>query len=221
MTHILPPTPASVALAAEVLRAGGVVAFPTDTVYGLGAAASQEEAVRALYEIKGRPEAKAIPLLLADAGDLPQVAQDVPPLAERLAADWWPGPLTLVLPARPEIPEVVRSGGATVAVRVPDHGLARDLIRAVGQPLATTSANRSGAPEARTAAEVVQQLGGRVEWVIDGGESPGGRPSTVVDVTVHPPVVRRWGAIAPEALAPLLQAAERAGRGGRSRRPPR
>ncbi len=205
--RLLPASdPATIPLAAEALRCGAVVAFPTDTVYGLGAAVFREEAVQALYEIKGRPEGKAIPLLLASAGDLPRVALCVPPGAERLVRRYWPGPLTLVLPARPEIPAVVRAGGPTVAVRVPDHPVARALIEAVGTPLATTSANRSGAPEALTAHEVIEQLGDGVTWVIDGGRSPGGIPSTVIDLTVDPPVIRRQGAIAGEEL--LAQLAE-------------
>jgi len=212
-TRILPAGDSeSIAVAAAALRRGEVVAFPTDTVYGLGAEMSQEAAVQALYEIKGRPEGKAIPLLLASADDLEQVAASVPPRAARLVQAFWPGPLTLVLEARPEVPVVVRAGGHTVAVRVPDHPEARALIEALCAPLATTSANRSGAPEARTAIEVVQQLGNRVRWVIDGGRSPGGRPSTVVDMTVDPPAIRRVGAIAEEALRPYLSSEVRSSR---------
>lgn len=203
-TRILPPTPGSIDLAAEALRRGEVVAFPTDTVYGIGAATFCEAAVQALYEVKGRPEVKAIPLLLAQVGDLGKVVSDVPIAAWQLARRYWPGPLTLVLEARPEIPAVVRAGGHTVAVRVPDHPVARALIEAVGAPLATTSANRSGAVEAKTAAEVLAQLGRGVRWIIDGGRSPGGTPSTVVDLTVDPPLIRRVGAIPEEELRPLL-----------------
>ncbi|MCL6429992.1 MAG: threonylcarbamoyl-AMP synthase [Anaerolineae bacterium] len=205
---ILPADVASVAFAAEALRRGEVVAFPTDTVYGVGAALFHERAIRALYEIKGRPEAKAIPLLLADPTGLERVAARVPPLAERLVQRFWPGGLTLVVEARPELPEVLLGGGRTVAVRVPDHPIARALIRAVGAPLATTSANRSGEPEALTAAEVIGQLGRGVRWVIDGGRSPGGKPSTVVDLSTDPPVIRRVGAIPADELLPVLMGAE-------------
>ena len=191
-------------MAAAALRAGEVVGFPTDTVYGIGAAVFHERAVQALYDIKGRPEGKAIPLLLADAADLPQVAACVPPGAERLIARYWPGALTVVVPARPEVPAVVRAGGATVAVRVPNDATARALIRAVGAPLATTSANISGQREAHTAREVLEQLGAGVRWVLDGGQSPGGVVSTVVDLTISPPVVRRRGAVAEEAVMALL-----------------
>ncbi|MDI7276332.1 MAG: peptide chain release factor N(5)-glutamine methyltransferase [Anaerolineae bacterium] len=207
---VLPADPGSIAFAAEALRRGEVVAFPTDTVYGLGAALFRESAIRALYEIKGRPEVKAIPLLLADAADLGGVVAHVPPLAAGLVRRYWPGPLTLVMQAGPEVPQAVLAGGSTVAVRVPDHPVARALIRAVGAPLATTSANRSGAPEALTASEVVEQLGHGARWVIDGGRSPGGRPSTVVDLSVEPPAIRRPGAVPVEELLPLLKCGEEA-----------
>jgi release factor glutamine methyltransferase len=205
VTWVLPASdPAAVALAAGALRRGEVVAFPTDTVYGLGAAVFSQEGVRALYEVKGRPEAKAIPLLLADPVDVATVAAEVPPAAVRLMERFWPGGLTLVLPARPEVPAVVRAGGATVAVRVPGHPVARALIQAVGAPLATTSANRSGAPEALTAGEALRQLGSRLRWLLDGGPSPAGRASTVVDLSVEPPAVRRHGAIADDEIRALL-----------------
>ncbi len=204
VTWVLPARdPAAIALAAEALQRGEVVALPTDTVYGLGAAVFHEAAVQALYEVKGRPEAKAIPLLLGDPGDVVAVAREVPPVAERLMARFWPGPLTLVLPARAEVPAVVRAGGPTVAVRVPDHTAARALIQAVGAPLAVTSANRSGAPDALATGEVLRQLGSRLHWLLDGGRSPGGRASTVVDVSVEPPAIRRHGPI-PDALIEAL-----------------
>lgn len=205
VTWVLPASdPAAVAVAAEALQRGEVVAFPTDTVYGVGAAVFQQEGVRALYEVKGRPEAKAIPLLLADPEDVGKVAVRVPPVAMQLMERFWPGALTLVLPARPEVPAVVRAGGATVAVRVPNHAVALALIAAVGAPVATTSANRSGAPEALTAEQVLRQLGSRLRWLLDGGRSPAGQASTVVDVSVEPPVIRRHGAIADEEIEPLL-----------------
>lgn len=205
VTWVLPARDsAAIALAAEALQRGEVVALPTDTVYGLGAAVFHEAAVQALYEVKGRPEAKAIPLLLGDPGDVAAVAREVPPVAERLMARFWPGPLTLVLPARAEVPAIVRAGGPTVAVRVPDHTAARALIQAVGAPLAVTSANRSGAPDALAAGEVLRQLGSRLHWLLDGGRSPGGRASTVVDVSVEPPAIRRHGPIPDERIEALF-----------------
>ncbi len=205
-THLLPAdAPQCIAVAAEALRQGEIVALPTDTVYGLGAAVFQPQAVQALYEVKGRPEAKAIPLLLASPAGLSRIVAGVPPVAERLVRAFWPGPLTIVMEAHPQVPAAVLSGGHTVALRVPDHPIARALIEAVGAPLATTSANRSGRTEALTAIQVVEQLGKGVRWVLDGGRSPGGRPSTVVDLSVEPPAIRRQGAVSEQALATVMQ----------------
>lgn len=205
-THVLPADdPDCIGVAAAALRRGELVAFPTDTVYGLGADLGQPAAIEALYAVKGRPEAKAIPLLLADPADLGRVAAAIAPAAARLAERFWPGPLTLVVQAQPDMPPAVLAGGRTVAVRVPDHPVARALIEADGAPLPTTSANRSGAPETLTAVEVLAQLGRGVWWVIDGGRSPGGTPSTVVDLTTDPPALRRVGALGPEAVLPWLE----------------
>jgi L-threonylcarbamoyladenylate synthase len=192
--------PAAVAVAVELLRAGGVVAFPTDTVYGLGAHAAIAAAVAALYEVKERPAEKAIPLLLSSADDLPQVADPVPDLAWRLAARFWPGALTLVLPKGPAVIEAV-SAGAGVAVRVPDYPPLQALIRELGVPLAVTSANLSGAPSPVTARDVVTQLNGRVPLVLDGGPCRGGVSSTVLDLTTDPPRILRSGALAAEIQA--------------------
>lgn len=184
-----------VAAAAALLRAGELVAFPTDTVYGVGAVVWDAAAVARLYTAKLRALDKAIPVLLADAADLALVARMAPPAAIRLAERFWPGPLTLIVPALSSIPAEVTAGGDTVAVRVPDHPLTRALIRAAGAPLATTSANLSGQPSPITAAEVVAQLGDRIAVILDGGRCPGGVPSTLVDVTGEHPVVLRPGPI--------------------------
>ena len=167
--------------AVAVLRSGGLVAFPTDTVYGLGALVGDAEAVELIYRAKDRPIEKAIPILLGEAGDMTAVSSEIPAAAHRLAARFWPGPLTLVIPKHPSLPDSV-SATATVGVRVPDHAIARELLRAAG-PMAVTSANISGAPSPSTAAEVLDQLGGRITLIIDGGITPGGVPSTVVDCT--------------------------------------
>ncbi len=179
--------------AAGLLRAGELVAFPTDTVYGVGAIAWDRRAVAKLYTAKLRSPDKAIPLLLADVDDLDLVAAAVSPAARRLAQRFWPGPLTLVLPRAGAVPDEVTAGGATVAVRVPDHPMARALIRLAGAPLATTSANLSGQPSPVTAAEVAAQLAGRVALILDGGRCPGGVPSTLVDVTGETPRILRPG----------------------------
>ncbi len=188
------------AAAVSLLKAGELVAFPTDTVYGVGAVVWDRAAVAKLYSAKLRAFDKAIPVLLADPADLPLIARDLPPAALRLAARFWPGPLTLVVPKAPRVPEEVTAGGATVAVRVPDHDLTRALIRAAGAPLATTSANLSGRPSSTTAEEVTAQLRGRIAMTLDGGRCPGGIASTVVDLTGPQPVVLRPGPISLEQI---------------------
>ena len=165
--------------ALEILRGGGLVAFPTDTVYGVGSLAFKAAAVESIYAAKNRPNEKAIPVLLGGAEDLAKVVASIPPMALTLAARFWPGPLTLVLPKHPDLPEAV-SATATVGVRVPDHPAARRLLQAAG-PMAVTSANLSGHVSPSTAEEVFEQLSGRIALILDGGRTPGGVPSTVVD----------------------------------------
>ena len=191
--------PAAIARAAEILRRGGVIAFPTDTVYGIGAHGLNGEAVERLYVIKGRPGEKAIPLLLASADDVMQAAREVPPAGRALMRRYWPGALTLVLPKQPHLPLAVTATD-TVAVRVPNHPVVRALIRALGAPLAATSANRSGEPELLDAQAIAGALGAQLDLILDGGALAGGVPSTVVDVTVEPPRVLRAGAIPSEEI---------------------
>jgi len=188
--------------AAELLRAGQLVAFPTDTVYGVGAPAFDANAVASIYVAKERPPDKAIPVLIADASDLPRIAASVPDCARALIARFWPGALTLVLPKRPDVSEIV-SSDETVAVRIPNLDLARALLRLTG-PLAATSANRSGQPSPVTAADVMAQLGGRIAAVLDGGPCPGGISSTVVDCVASPPRVLREGALSLSVLRSAL-----------------
>jgi L-threonylcarbamoyladenylate synthase len=190
--------------AAALLRRGELVAFPTDTVYGVGAIAWDAVAVGKLYVAKLRSLDKAIPILLADPADVMLVAADLSPSALRIAERFWPGPLTLVVPKAARVPAEVTAGGETVAVRVPDHSLARALIRAAGAPLATTSANLSGQPSPATADEVAAQLGKRVALILDGGRCPGGVPSTVLDVTGRAPRILRPGPISLEQILATL-----------------
>lgn len=197
---LLAHTGDAVAKAAAIIMRGGLVAFPTDTVYGVGTHGLLAQAVHRLYAAKLRPRDKAIPLLLADAQDMTVVGRNIPPLAWHLAARFWPGALTLVVPRSPDLPDILCAGGDTVAVRVPDHPVTLALIRAVGAPLATTSANLSGHPPATTADEVLQAIGDRVDLILDGGVSPGGVPSSVLDVTMTPPRLLREGALSLEEL---------------------
>lgn len=179
--------------AAGVLRRGGLVAYPTDTVYGLAALPGDDQAVRRLFAAKRRPVDKATPLLIESEADVALVADEVSPTARRLMAAFWPGALTIVLRKASGFRSL--AVGETVAVRVPDHPVPRELCRLVRGPITSTSANVSGGPEALTAAEVRAQLGDAVDLVIDGGRCPGGTPSTVVDCTVTPPRILREGAI--------------------------
>ena len=191
--------PLAIQRALEVLRAGGLVAFPTDTVYGLGSLAFDQKAIESIYVAKDRPLEKAIPILLADVDQLDRVARDIPALALRLAARFWPGPLTIIVPKRVDLPAAV-SATATVGVRVPDNDVARALLRAAG-PMAVTSANLSGRESPRTVSEVIAQLDGRIPLVLDGGETRGGVPSTVVDVASGAePVILRAGPITLEQI---------------------
>ncbi|MFP3855389.1 MAG: L-threonylcarbamoyladenylate synthase, partial [Anaerolineales bacterium] len=183
--------PKSVETAASVIMSGGLVAFPTDTVYGLGASAFDGEAIERIYQAKRRDESKAIPILLADGYALDQVAEVPDEAARKLAEIFWPGPLTLVLPKAQGLPEQV-SSEPTVGVRVPDHEFALKLLTRVG-PMAVSSANRSGASTARTAREVLAQLSGQIELVVDGGISPGGRASTVATFEERGLVILREG----------------------------
>lgn len=192
--------PDAVARAAAVLAAGGLVAFPTETVYGLGADALREDAVRRIFRAKGRPADNPLIVHLADAGELARVAATVPPLARHLAAEHWPGPLTLVLDARTDVPSVTTGGLGTVAVRVPDHEIARALITAAGVPVAAPSANRSGRPSPTTAQHVVTDLGDAVDVVVDGGPCRVGVESTVVDARGPVPLVLREGSVTREQL---------------------
>jgi L-threonylcarbamoyladenylate synthase len=188
--------------ALAVLQASGLVAFPTDTVYGVAAQAFEAAGIEQLYLAKGRQAAKAIAILLGRLEDLPGVAAEMPLAAQKLAQRFWPGALTLVLPRHPDLPANL-SPLPTVGVRMPDHPLALALLKASG-PLAVTSANLSGQPSAVTAQEVLAQLGGRVHLVLDGGRTPGGIPSTVVDCTANTPVILRVGPVSAEQIEATL-----------------
>ncbi len=200
-TQILPATDTEAfAHAVRLLRAGKVIAFPTDTVYGVGASGFNENAIEQLYVVKTRERGKAIPYLLADAKDLQLIARDVPNAARLLAAKFWPGALTLVVPASARVPKVLIAGGDSVAVRVPNHSVTRALIDSLRAPLAATSANISGGRDPSNAQEVLVQLNGRIPLILNGGATRANVPSTVVDVTVTPPKVLRVGALSVEEI---------------------
>lgn len=198
------PDAATMARAAQVIRAGGLVAFPTETVYGLGAHALNAEAVARIFHAKQRPTTDPLIVHLADLADLPPLVQAAPPIVDELARRFWPGPLTLVLPRSARVPDLVTSGQPTVAVRVPSHPVAQALIRAAGVPIAAPSANRFSRPSPTTADHVLADLAGRVDVVLDGGAAVIGVESTILDLTSDPPAVLRPGGVPVEALRALL-----------------
>lgn len=178
-----------------ILKAGGVIAFPTDTVYGLGSDAFNVEAVDRIYRIKQRPRHLPLPVLLADLTQVASVVDSVPEIAQFLMRCFWPGGLTLVLLKKSSFPDVITAGGNKVAVRIPDHVIPLSLIRGLGAPVIGTSANVSDKPSPVTAEEVEQQLGSQIDLVINMGKCRGGLESTVVDVTGEEPVILRQGII--------------------------
>jgi L-threonylcarbamoyladenylate synthase len=205
--RILPDGDAARAEAVDLLRAGGIVAVPTDTVYGIAADMALTDAIERLFAAKRRPPEKAVAVLLADVEQASTLGV-MGPAARALGERFWPGGLTLVLPLRPGVllPRVLAGGAPTIGVRVPDHPAARALARVLG-PLPTTSANVSGEPDARDAQEIAALLGDALALVIDGGPIHGGPASTVVDCTLDLPVIRREGAIPAERIVETLQAA--------------
>ncbi len=187
-------------VAAILLREGGVVAYPTDTSYGLGAVVYNHSAVATVFVIKGRSRDQGLPVLIASESQLGEVAESVPDAGLALAKRFWPGALTLVVPRHPGLPKAVTGGADTVAVRLPDHPAPQTLISACGTPITGTSANRHGGPEPTTAEEVQRQLGTRLSMVLDGGPTGSALSSTVVDVTTYPPRVLRRGMVTAEEL---------------------
>lgn len=195
--------PVALQHAVDILNNGGTVAFPTDTVYGLAALPFRREYVERLYVIKGRNSTRAIAVLIGDQHHLDQVARSLNQTARQLAGRFWPGPLTLIVLRDPRLPESL-SKTDTIGVRIPDHPVALKLLRMAG-PLAVTSANISGQENTNTAQEVLDQLEGRVHLVLDGGRTPGGVPSTVVDCTKPKPVILRPGPISMSEIQSVIE----------------
>jgi L-threonylcarbamoyladenylate synthase len=189
------PDPAQLDRAAAVIRGGGAAAIPTDTLYGLAVDPFDAAAVERLFRLKGRPDDQPVPLIAADREQVERHFGRLTPMAARLAQGFWPGPLTVLVPAPAALPAVVTAGLATVGVRVPAHAVAAGLCRACGTPLTATSANRSGAPPTRDPADVERSLGALIDVLIDAGLTPGGSPSTIVDTTGETPRLVRAGAI--------------------------
>ena len=191
--------------AGDAIRRGELVAFPTETVYGLGADAFNRQAVARIYEVKGRRTSNPLPVQIASIADVPKLAREVTGLARRLMEAFFPGPLTLVLHASPDLPEMVTAGTGKVGIRMPDHPVALALIREAGTPIVVPSANTSGHPPPTTAEEVLAYLSGKIELVLDAGPTRLKVVSTVVDVTETLPRILRQGSITEEALSSYLK----------------
>lgn len=208
--------------AGELIREGRLVAFPTETVYGLGANALNASAVARIFEAKGRPHFDPLIVHVGGLRDLEPLVADFPPMAERLAAEFWPGPLTLVLRKTARVPDLVTSGLPTVAVRIPLHPMARKLLEVAGVPIAAPSANRFGRLSPTRAEHVVEQIGDRIDYILDGGPCDVGVESTVLDLTTSPPRLLRPGGVALEDLQAVLgeiQVIEQTGEGETPRAP--
>lgn len=208
-TQVLPINPENpeadiIRQAADVLRKGGLVAFPTETVYGIGANALDAEAAQGIFNAKGRPAKNPLIVHIPHADAVQQVAQVWPEDAARLAERFWPGPMTLVLPKKPCVPATVTGGGQTIAVRVPAHPVAQALLQAVGLPIAAPSANRSSRLSPTEAKHVLRDLEGRIHMLLDGGPTPMGIESTVIDLSVSTPKLLRPGMISVEAIEQVL-----------------
>jgi L-threonylcarbamoyladenylate synthase len=203
-TVTLPADAAAIAKGATLLRGGGLVAFPTETVYGLAANAFDSKAVAGIFAAKGRPGVNPLIVHVAELEEARRMAGSWPPLAQCLAERFWPGPLTLIVPTSPDISDLVTAGGPTVALRVPAHPVALALLRESGLPLAAPSANRSSRLSPTRAEHVLADLDGRIDMVLDGGPAAGGIESTVLDVSVAPPQLLRPGPVSPGDIEAVI-----------------
>ena len=198
------PKSSEIDKAVAQLRSGNLVAFPTDTVYGIGADVFNEVAVRRIFAAKKRDINKPLQILIAHKGDLKTIAKNPSEVLDRLASEFWPGPLTIVMAAKEDFPLRVRCGRDTIGVRMPADIIALKLIEAFGAPVAATSANISGYPDPVNAEEVMKYLGDKVHVILDSGSTPGNVPSTVLDISVHPPIILRQGKLSAEDLRRTL-----------------
>lgn len=187
-----------------IMRGGGLVAVPTETVYGLAGNGLDEKAVAEIYEVKGRPEVKPLSLMVHDAASMERYCESVPPQAYTLAKRFWPGPLTIVMKAKPCVPEIVRAGGETVGLRCPDHPLTLELLEKSRVPFAAPSANPSGEPSPKNADSVLKYFDGKIDAVLDGGECGIGRESTLIDLSRTPYRILRQGALPADEIADAL-----------------
>lgn len=200
----LSPAPEALSRIIDKLKSGETIAYPTETFYGLGADAGNAAAVDRIFDIKGRDQKNPIPLIIGRIGMLDELVAEIPANAALLIEKFWPGPLTLVFSAAPSVNPALTGGSGTIGVRLSGHPLARKMSEGISGPLTATSANLSGAAECVSAAQVVLGLNDRISTVVDGGETPGGLGSTVIDVTVSPARVLRRGAVPIQAIEGIL-----------------
>lgn len=193
-----------IAAAAEIIIDGGLLAVPTETVYGLAANGLNRDAVMKIYEVKGRPETKPISLLVSGMADVEKFCKDIPEEAFVLAKYFWPGPLTMILKKRESVPDIVTAGGNTIGVRCPDHALTLGVIAQAGVPLAAPSANSSGEPSPKKAQDVLKYFDGKIEGVMDGGKCAVGIESTILDLTVRPFRILRHGGLQQEEIESVI-----------------
>jgi L-threonylcarbamoyladenylate synthase len=198
------PEPSDIAKAAEILKAGKLVAFPTDTVYGIGANAFNKDAVERIFTAKGRDSKKPLQVLIADKDDLNFIVEKQSDTLHRLAEKFFPGALTIVVSAKEDFPRWVTCGLDTVGVRMPSNPIALEMIKAFGKPIAATSANISGFPDPKNAQQVLEYLDGKVDLILDGGATPDDIPSTVIDISVNPPKILRQGKLTVDELNKAL-----------------
>ncbi len=204
MAEVLPADNAGIARAGEAILRGGVVAFPTETFYGLAADSANETALKKIFQIKGREEKNPLLLIVAEPAWVSILVSQIPPAASKLMDRFWPGPLTLVLPAAEGLSPLITGGTRKVGLRISSHPVAHSLVKKVGRPITATSANRSGEPSPRVPGGVLRSLGKRLDALLDGGETAGGLGSTVLDLTCLPPQILRAGAVPAADLAPFL-----------------
>jgi len=190
--------------AVDAIKRGGLVAVPTETVYGLAANGLDANAVARIYEVKGRPSVKPLSLLVSGIPAAEAFCAEIPDCARQLAEAFWPGPLTMVLPRRGNVPDIVTAGGATVGIRCPDHAVTLELMRLAGVPLAAPSANPSDMPSPKTASDVLAYFDGLIDFIIDGGECALGVESTIIDLSVMPYKILRYGALAEDDIWSII-----------------
>jgi L-threonylcarbamoyladenylate synthase len=191
--------------AAEILAGGGIIAYPTETFYGLGADATNSKAIENIFAVKGRAFKNPISLIIGESNDIYPLVKDVPDSAKKLMAAFWPGALTIVFSASDKVSPMLTAGSGKIGLRVSSHPLALKIVQKLKRPLTATSANLSGAPECSLASEVIDQIGDKIDAIVDGGQTKGGKTSTIIDVTCDPPVILREGTISRKIIGKYIE----------------